>query len=182
MQQHALIIQQTSQWIQQIIIKHNFCPFAARVVDHIDYQLASDPSPAGILSQLSLLWEKLDQQPAIETSFLIFPQAFSNFYDYLEMLHLAEAHLAATGYEGIYQLASFHPQYCFAGSTEDDPANYTNRSPYPMFHLLREASLEQAIAHHPDPEGIPAQNIERAQTLGLKQMKAERDQIILPPH
>lgn len=183
MQNNSTFIHQTAQWIQQVIIKHNFCPFAARVVAQqgVDYQIATDPSPEAILAQLSQTWKKLEEQVNLETSFLIFPNAYTDFHDYLDLLHLAEAHLVAEGYEGVYQLASFHPAYLFAGSSENDPANYTNRSPYPMFHILREDSVEKAIAHHPNPEQIPEQNIELAKELGLEQMKVAWQNIFSSP-
>ena len=76
------------------------------------------------------------------------------------------------GYEGVYQLASFHPDYCFADSDEDDPANYTNRSPYPMLHLIREASIERALASYKNPENIPETNIKLARELGLDKMQS----------
>ena len=79
--------------------------------------------------------------------------------------------LIEQGYEGVYQLASFHPDYCFDGAKRNDAANYTNRSPYPMLHLLRETSLEQAIRSYPHPENIPQRNIELTQELGLAKMQ-----------
>ena len=90
-----------------------------------------------------------------------------------------DAHLIATaaklfvdqGYEGVYQLASFHPDYCFAGEDENDPANYTNRSPYPMLHIIREASIEQALKSYPNPELIPERNIELTRKLGLEKIR-----------
>jgi hypothetical protein len=80
--------------------------------------------------------------------------------------------LEAQDYNGVYQLASFHPNYCFDGSLKNDAANYTNRSPYPMLHLLRESSLEQALAHYPNPEMIPENNIKLTRELGLEKMKS----------
>jgi hypothetical protein len=103
---------------------------------------------------------------------LIFSTSLSHFDDYLDFLHVAEQLLSAQGYEGVYQLASFHPDYCFDGANIDDPANYTNRSPYPMLHLLRESSLEKAIDRHPHPEQIPAHNIALTRQLGLAKMQA----------
>ena len=76
------------------------------------------------------------------------------------------------GYEGVYQLASFHPDYCFADSEADDPANYTNRSPYPMLHLIREQSIEKALALYKKPESIPETNVQLARELGLKKMQS----------
>jgi hypothetical protein len=99
--------------------------------------------------------QRLDNDPTIETSFLIFSNAFQQFDDYLDLVSLAEKLLERKGYEGTYQLASFHPLYLFANSDENDPANYTNRSIYPMLHLLREESIDKALANYKDPD-IPA--------------------------
>ena len=102
------------------------------------------------------------------------PVHFAEFEDYLDLVELAEALSVELGYEGIYQIASFHPEYCFGGADENDPANYTNRSPYPMVHLLREDSISRALEHYADPEGIPDRNIALARTKGLKQMQLLR--------
>ncbi len=113
----------------------------------------------------------LDRTAGIETTLLIFPNHFADFEDFLDLLALAEDLSAEQGYEGIYQIASFHPEYCFAGAGDKDPANYTNRSPYPMLHLLREESITKAVDHYIDPEGIPERNIAFAQEKGLKYMQ-----------
>ena len=116
----------------------------------------------------------LDRTKNIETTLIIFPDHFAEFEDYLDLVELAEALSVELGYEGIYQIASFHPEYCFGGADENDPANYTNRSPYPMVHLLREDSISRALEHYADPEGIPDRNIALARTKGLKQMQLLR--------
>ncbi|MGL6269678.1 MAG: DUF1415 family protein, partial [Chitinophagaceae bacterium] len=100
---------------------------------------------------------------------------FANFDAYLTMVEMAEALLEDQDYEGVYQVASFHPQYRFADAPDNDPANYTNRSVYPMLHLLREDSLEKAIETYPDTEGIPERNITFAREKGLSYMKLLRD-------
>jgi len=90
----------------------------------------------------------------------------------LDFLELAQGLLEVQNYEGVYQLASFHPNYCFEGSAENDAANYTNRSPYPMLHLLRESSLERALANYKNPEKIPDNNVKLTRELGLEKMKS----------
>jgi hypothetical protein len=119
--------------------------------------------------------QRLDEDESIETSLLIFPDAFTDFDAYLNMVEMAEALLDDQDYEGVYQVASFHPEYRFADAPEDDPANFTNRSVYPMLHLLREDSLEKAIDAHPDAEAIPERNILFAREKGLAYMKLLRD-------
>ncbi|HEX9512212.1 MAG TPA: DUF1415 domain-containing protein [Puia sp.] len=171
------IISQTKKWIIEVVMGCNFCPFAARVIkmDTVHYQVetAKDLKICG----QSFLQEcrRLDENPAIDTSFLIFPETFSRFKSYLELGHFVDQLLKNHRYEGIYQVASFHPLYHFAGSALNDPANYTNRSPYPMLHLLREDQVERALANYPDPEKIPERNIGFARQKGEVYMKALRD-------
>jgi uncharacterized protein len=118
----------------------------------------------------------MNANPGTETSFLILPEGFSDFLAYLDLVGLAEELLENEGFEGIYQVASFHPEYMFEGSPEDDPANYTNRSPYPMLHLLREESIEKALEHYQgDPEEIPGRNVDFAREKGIVYMKMLRD-------
>lgn len=114
---------------------------------------------------------ELDKDGERETSLLIFPDALSDFDEYLDVLALANAVLKESGYDGIYQLASFHPKYLFAGAAVDDAANYTNRSPYPMLHILKEASVEAALESYPNPKAISTRNVEVTRGLGLRAMR-----------
>ncbi len=156
------IVTRTKNWLGSFIIEHNICPFAKRVYDNdsIDYCVIHSAVLQTQLEGLIEACEKLDSDASIETSLLIYPQGLEAFDDYLDFLALANALLHKQGYEGIYQLASFHPDYCFAGVDNDDPANFTNRSPYPMLHLIRENGLEKALQHYPNPENIPQRNID----------------------
>jgi len=166
------VIRHTKKWLSTVVIAHGLCPFAKQEFDsgRIHYAVIETESLEAQLEQLVLECQALDNDPARETSLLIFPRALSDFQDYLDLLELATALLKAQDYEGIYQLASFHPDYRFEGAGPDDPANYTNRSPYPMLHILQEASVEQALRGYPNPEKIPQRNIERMQALGLNFM------------
>ena len=119
--------------------------------------------------------QRLDKDESIETTLLIFPMAFTIFDDFLLLTELAEQLLLEQKYEGVYQIASFHPEYQFADAPTDDPANFTNRSVYPMLHLLREDRVELAIKNHPNAEGIPERNIMFAREKGLAYMKKLRD-------
>jgi hypothetical protein len=123
--------------------------------------------------------KRLDEDSTIETTFLIFPASFQQFDEYLKMFSLAEKKLVQQGYEGIYQLASFHPLYLFADSSHQDAANYTNRSVYPMLHLLREESISKALEHYQEPESIPARNINFAREKGIAYMKMLRDACLM---
>jgi hypothetical protein len=166
----------TRRWVETVVVGLNFCPFAKREVDagRVFYAVNTSQDPAVLLQWLVDECQRLDEHDEIETSLLILPYGFEGFLDYLDLMDLAERLIVAEGYEGVYQVASFHPDYCFAGEAEEDPANYTNRSPYPMMHLIREASLARALAHHPDPESIPDTNIALAREKGLAQMQALR--------
>ncbi len=166
-------IKATQIWLKNVIIDLQICPFAKRESDRgsIYYGIDTDKKLEQSLSNLILECERLDETPEIETTLLIYVNAFANFDDFLDLLNIAEALLVDQGYEGTYQLASFHPDYCFEGSMQDDPANYTNRSPYPMIHILRESSIERALTHYPDPENIPQRNIELTRKLGLQRMR-----------
>ena len=166
------VIRHTKKWLSTVVIAHGLCPFAKQEFDNgrIHYAVIETESLEAQLEQLVLECQALDNDPARGTSLLIFPRALSDFQDYLDLLELATALLKAQDYEGIYQLASFHPDYRFEGAGPDDPANYTNRSPYPMLHILQEASVEQALRGYPNPEKIPQRNIERMQALGLNFM------------
>jgi hypothetical protein len=171
------IIDRTKKWIIDVVIGCNFCPFAANVVKQktIFYKVEENKELETCLASFVLEMERLDNDPAIETSFLIFPNAFQQFDDYLDLVSLAEKLLKRKSYEGVYQVASFHPLYLFANSDESDPANYTNRSIYPMLQLLREESIDKALANYKDPESIPARNINFAKEKGLVYMKMLRD-------
>jgi len=171
------VIDRTKKWIIDVVIGCNFCPFAANVVKQqtIFYNIEENKELETCLASFLLEMERLDNDSAIETSFLIFPNAFQQFDDYLDLISLAEELLKRNGYEGIYQVASFHPLYLFANSDENDPANYTNRSIYPMLQLLREESIDKALANYKDPESIPARNINFAKEKGLAYMKMLRD-------
>jgi uncharacterized protein len=163
----------TQTWLSSIIIAHNICPFARREQERgsIRFSVDSYTDMEACLMNLMQECEQLDSDTDIETTLLIYMHAFKSFDDYLDFLAVAEDLLIDQGYEGVYQLASFHPDYCFDGAGLDDPANYTNRSPYPMLHLLRETSIERAVSSYPDVENIPQRNIELTRNLGLDKLK-----------
>ena len=158
----------TENWVKQVIMKFNLCPFARREVERasIRYAVVEEHKPKAVLLALLAECALLDEQPAVETTLVILPRGFEGFYAYLDLVDLAEEMLLEQGYEGKYQLASFHPDYCFEGEAQDDAANYTNRSPYPVLHLLREDSVARAVDVYPDPDGIVDRNIETLRELG----------------
>jgi len=168
------IISQTKAWLTSFIIEYNICPFAKQEYNRgsIHYSVIESNNTERCLQAVISECLRLDAQADIETTLIIYPDNFQHFEDYLDFLSLAESLLVAQNYEGIYQLASFHPQYCFEGENPMDPANYTNRSPYPMLHLIREASLEHALKSFPHPELIPERNIRVTRELGIEKVQA----------
>ena len=172
----STIIAQTTQWINSVVIGCNFCPFAAKSMLRKSVRLVvlPDVNLESSLEALVAELQFLDQAEEIETTLLIFPTQFTDFEEYLDLVELAEDLSVEQGYEGVYQVASFHPDYCFADAEPDDAANFTNRSPYPMLHILREESLTKVLEHYIDPEGIPERNMAFAREKGLKYMEMLR--------
>lgn len=170
------IIEQTEKWIKQVVVDCNFCPFAAKALlkKTIHYSVQSNLSEEESIAILEKEINYLNENDHLETSFIIFENCFTNFDSYLKLVNKAERWISKNKYDGIYQLASFHPDYCFEGSDDLDPANYTNRSIYPMLHLLREDSITKVLEFYKNPETIPHKNIAFAQHKGLEYMQALR--------
>lgn len=163
-----IAVQQTKQWLQQIIIELNFCPFAKKefVNQTIDYQVSQAKKVKVALKELSEQCQYLTENEEIETTLIIFEQGFTNFLDFLALIEQAEQLLVEQAFEGFLQLAHFHPEYYFADSDYDDASNYTNRSPYPTLHLIREQSIEKVLSVYQQPEKIPENNIALARQKG----------------
>jgi len=171
------IIEQTKKWITEVVIGCNFCPFAAKEIKQntVHYQVETSAEKADCLKAFLQECSRLDDEGNIATTLLILPNAFQQFDDYLDLVADAEALLKENDYEGVYQVASFHPQYIFGGAPVNDAANYTNRSIYPMLHLLREEQITEALERYPHPENIPNNNINFAREKGVRYMKMLRD-------
>ena len=167
------VIAHTKNWVSKVVVGCNFCPFAAKEVKKgsIHYQVLDNASMKTTLEAVMLAMLQLDDDAAIETSLLILPGSYVLFEDYLHMLHLAESLLEKENYGGIYQMASFHQAYLFAGSNNEDPSNYTNRSPYPMLHFLRESSITKAVDSFPGIDDVPQRNIAFTKEKGLLYMQ-----------
>ncbi len=174
---HQQAIAQTKKWIQDVVIGCNFCPFAATAIKKNELHYTVENSMSDTVCTNAILTEliRLDEHSNIETSFLIFSNAYTNFNEFLNLIRKAEMLLKRKNYEGIYQIASFHPAYLFDKSLETDAANYTNRSPYPMLHFLREKSIRAATKNFEGIEQVPATNIDFARNKGLAYMKLLRD-------
>ncbi|MBK7883773.1 MAG: DUF1415 domain-containing protein [Chitinophagaceae bacterium] len=171
-----IIITQTNNWIKSVVTGCNFCPFAAKAMlkKSIHYVVLRDATLKSILETVVLELQRLDTNESIETTLIILPDNFNDFSAYLDMIDIAEQLMSKEKYNGIYQLASFHPEYVFADAVANDAANYTNRSIYPMLHILREESITKALENFKDPEKIPERNIDFARQKGLEYMEMLR--------
>lgn len=175
------IIRQTKKWVVDVVIGLNFCPFAAKPyhAGRIRYKVLRAPGLRPLLEACMEEARLLDQNQEIETTLLILPPV--DFEGFLDNLELCEALLCDQGYEGVYQLASFHPAYQFDGTGEEDPGNFTNRSPYPMLHFLRESSISHAVDTYPEVNEIPGRNRKRAREMGVQSMATLRQACLEMP-
>jgi len=164
------VISAMREWIEKAVIGLNLCPFAKAVyVKHqVRYVVSHAPHLDGLLEDLDRELDFLAaaDPEAVDTTLLIHPTLLPDFLDFNDFMQLAEAALDEHGLDGVIQIASFHPAFQFEGTEPDDLGNYTNRAPFPTLHLLREASIDRAVAAFPEAETIYARNIETLQTLG----------------
>jgi len=167
------VVQATRNWVEDVVVGYNLCPFAKRelVRDRVRFVVSDADNEDSLLQALQTELLRLDDEPETETTLLIHPHVLQSFADYNDFLDAADGLLVYLDMEGVYQIASFHPDYQFADAEPDAAENYTNRSPFPMLHLLREASLEAAIDSHPDVDGIPQRNIDLMNKLGVEKMR-----------
>ncbi|AOX61978.1 MULTISPECIES: DUF1415 domain-containing protein [Stenotrophomonas] len=165
-------IAETRKWLEQIVIGLNLCPFAKAVYvkDQVRFVLSDATTPEALVEELAEELILLRDTPAeqIDTTLIVHPDVLTDFLEYNDFLDNADAAIEALDLQGILQVASFHPQYQFAGVAPDDVSNYTNRAPYPTLHLLREDSVERAVAAFPDPDVIVERNIETLDKLGIE--------------
>ena len=163
-------IADTRRWLERAVIGLNLCPFAKAVhaKGQVRWVLSDASTPEALLAELGEELALLrDADPAdVDTTLIVHPQVLQDFVDYNDFLGDADGLVEAMDLDGVLQVASFHPQYQFADSGPDDIENYTNRSPYPTLHLLREDSVSRAVEAFPDPDVIVARNVETLQKLG----------------
>ena len=164
------IIAATRRWLEKSVIGLNLCPFAEAVYrgGRVRFHVSGQRTASALLEDLRMELQALQAaDPAqCETTLLIHPWVLADFVEYNDFLEVCDATIAELELEGELQVASFHPRYQFAGTQSDDIENCTNRSPYPMLHLLREASIERAIAAVPDTDEIYRRNIRTLRGLG----------------
>lgn len=175
------VIAATRHWLEAAVIGLNLCPFAKAVHQkrQIGWQVSRATTEAALADDLRASLRKLaaSSPTRLDTVLLIHPQVLQDFADYNDFLDVADAMLDEEDLSGVLQVASFHPQYRFADTPDDDVAHCTNRSPYPMLHLLREASIERSVAAFPDAALIYERNIARLRELGW----AGWQQLMTPP-
>lgn len=170
------VVVATRAWIERAVIGLNLCPFAKAVYvkDQIRYAVSQAQDSGALLDDLERELRLLAQAAphAVDTTLLIHPHVLTEFLDYNDFIAVGDAALEGLGLAGVLQIASFHLAYQFAGTTMHDVTNYTNRSPYPMLHLLREASVNRAVAACPEAQNIYQKNIETMRRLGVSGWEA----------
>ena len=166
------VLQATQGWLERAVIGLNLCPFAKAVhaKGQIHYALCWAQDTADVLDALAAeLQDLLAQAPEQrDTTLLILPDAFPDFWNFHGLVQRAEKLLRTLRLDGVLQIASFHPQFEFADAPAGDMAHYTNRAPYPILHLLREDSMDRSVAAYPDAALIYERNIARLRDLGLQ--------------
>ena len=165
-------LQSVKRWFEKAVLGLNLCPFAARPYQAgaLVFELSEAASDEHCLIDLYLNLHRLDCQPGIETIVLIFPNHLGRFNHYNQFLGLAEDLIEQEGWAGIYQIASFHPDYQFEGTEWRHRSNWTNRSPYPLLHLLRESSVSLAVEKYEDIDAVPERNINTLNQLSDQEM------------
>ena len=168
------VIHATQHWVDKMVVGLNLCPFAKRSIDQnqLRYRVYTGDDIEAITQLLVDELERLANDNTIETTLLIHPNFATEFDAYLDYLAGVDDLIEALGYSGVFQVAGFHPDYQFEGVAAIDPANHTNRSPFPMMHLLREASVSWAVESHPDIDSVPERNVELLREMGVAKIKA----------
>ena len=164
------VISETENWVARFVVGLNLCPFAKQPLaqDKVRFTVYNGQDLEQLTHTLIDEFQLLDESKGLETTLLIVPDMLLNYEEYLDYLAGVEMLMEELGYTGTYQIAGFHPDYLFEGVAPFDPANHTNRSPYPMLHIIREESVEWAIETHPDIDAIPERNVELLREMGVK--------------
>ncbi|MDQ7073982.1 MAG: DUF1415 domain-containing protein [Gammaproteobacteria bacterium] len=185
MNSNPQIIQQTDCWLHNVVIKENLCPFAEAVVEQqqLHYAVSQATNNQNLHADIVAELHRLQTTAAniIATTLLIIPCMLNDFFEFNDQLNWIEQLLNEQDLVGEIQIATFHPHYHFSGTHSDDPSNYSNRSPYPMLHFIREAHLEEVLLHYPNPEIIPQRNIKHLEKLGLKHVQNQLKHCLKTP-
>lgn len=169
-------LQAVQQWFENVVLGLNLCPFAHRPAraQQIKFVVCESGDETALMASVIREMENLENTTAQEweTTLVITPHLLGDFYDYQFFLDEANRKLKYHHWQGVFQLASFHPHYCFAGVEPDDASNLTNRSPYPIIHILRESSLSDVLAQVENPDEIPHANMQRMDDLSPSEKTA----------
>lgn len=170
----AEVVAQVESWLRDCVIGMGLCPFAAQphARGAVRIVVCSAPDELGVLEALQSELERLaDVVDGTETSLLVIPGLFADFADFNDFLDPVDGLIEHLGWEGEFQVASFHPRYQFADCPDDDPGNFSNRAPFPILHVLRERSIESALEHFDgDPQQIPERNVAMLQALSVAEL------------
>lgn len=177
----SLVINSSRRWVESVVVRHGLCPFASRVLEDnkLHFVVSEAVDTTSLVNDLieELLHINHHSADELETTLLIHPYVLTDFQEYNEFLDVVDAVIDEAGLHGVIQVASFHPNYQFADSDADDAANYTNRSPFPMLHLLRESSIDQAVRdwtrNGHNMEDIPLTNVTSLRRMGIKLLEQQ---------
>jgi hypothetical protein len=160
-------------WVEDFVVAEQLCPFARQPLasGRVRFAVSAAESEEALLAALTEELQRLLESAEIETTLLIHPCVLNDFPNYNQFLDDADELLGRLDLEGVFQVASFHPDYQFAGTNADDAENYSNRSPYPLLHLLREENIEAAVKAHPDIDAVPERNIQHLGRIGAAELQ-----------
>jgi hypothetical protein len=169
-------IEQTEKWLLDVVIGLNLCPFAAKPYKKEQIHIAqrNATTEESLLEDILVEMQQLNSISAAErdTTLVVIPHMLNDFWDYNMFLDWVESLIKQQQWEGVFQIASFHPEYCFHGAHQEDNENLTNRSPFPTIHIIREASMERVLKLFKDPESIPETNMDTVSELTDQQKQA----------
>jgi uncharacterized protein len=173
----ADVERQTQEWIHAVVIGLNFCPFAHGPVakGRLRLVVSEANGDVDVLAQCladELAFLSKASEDAVETTLIVAPRTLEHFADFNDFLGVADAIVRGLGYEGVFQIASFHPNYQFEGTRSTDVSNFTNRSPFPTLHILRESSVSRALVSMPDTQKIIDDNLARLDAMPAQQLAA----------
>jgi len=182
------VIAATDYWIRSLVVHYGLCPFAAKVMEfeQLHFELSEADNSDDLIKDFLVLAQRLLDmgRQEMETALLIHPYVLTDFSDYNNFLSVIDAVLEEASLSGVLQVASFHPDYLFAGAAEDDAGNFSNRSPFPMLHLLREESISEAIEQWQDREldisAVPNNNIILLESIGTDELRKQLDNCLNP--
>lgn len=161
-------------WVESFVVELNLCPFAKHELsnDRVRFAVSNANTAEQLTSALRSELELLGHDSSVETTLLVHPKVLLDFHSYNQYLSCVDRLLDHLQLDGVFQVASFHPDYQFEGTVPEDAENYTNRSPHPMLHIIREESIHQAISGYPNVDKVPAQNIKLMNQIGPDKLQA----------